>query len=349
LSTLFLLGALGLTPAGPGSRRPTARAWGMGVLVALSFGAKESGLVGLPILFVQHWTTHRTLAPAARLRSAIPAIAPAVLLCGLAFGVRMAVIGGLGGYVEPAQGTYLGRLFGGFIGYVSLLGMTSPWDESAAAAAIGTLSILAMAAIACVAMLSATTLERDEARRGLPLAATGATWVAFQVAVAGNSVEFSPRYAFGMLAGASLMLAAVVDVALRAAREGTGRRRALGVAQLALAMIVVVGGLRGSPAWHAYPGLAKASRIESDELAALATLLATDPPKGRHPFSVQRQVVIHARAVDHAWMLAPWSVQAWVDLRFPELALRVERDDTRPRSAKYWHLVMTPKDAEHGR
>lgn len=359
LSALFILCALLLLPLSTDASHRRARGWGAGTLVALSFASKESGLVGLPILFVAFFTAQRALAPSDRARAALSATLPALVLCTFAFAIRMAVIGGLGGYYEPPAGTYLARLAGGLIGYSSLLGMTSPWDGSTATALLGTASILALAALALASPLAARWVGRarrdepgarggwDEATsRAWPLAVVGSTWIALQVAIAGNSIEFSPRYAFGMLAGTSLLLAAAVEAGWRAARRARGRSRQLGRVQLVVAALVMAGGLRGSPAWHDYPGLREASRIEEADLAGLETMLESDPPTRRRAFSVQRLVAIHDRAVDHAWMLAPWSAQAWADLRFPELGMRIEQDDTRPRSPKIWHLAVSPP-AEH--
>ena len=348
LAALFVLSALLVLPTRAADDCGPARPWAISVLAVLAFGSKESGLVVLPLLLVALWTTREDLEPAQRMRCAVRTLGPSALLCSVAFAVRMAVIGGLGGYDEPAAGSYLVRLFDGLQGYTSLLGMTSPWDTWRPAALLGTATVVGATALGLGAAWLGPASMRAEAQGSGPLMLVGATWLVLQVVVAANSVEFSPRYAFSALAGASLMLAAFVEAGRRLVEVGSGSARAVGLTLLVLAVTFAIGGLRGSPAWRDYSWLAEASRILHEELAALASELEKDPPEGPRRFSVQRQVVIRDRGVDNAWMLAPWSVQSWVDLAFPDLRLRVEFDNYKPRSPKYWHLVMEPAPERGG-
>jgi hypothetical protein len=47
-------------------------------------------------------------------------------------------------------------------------------------------------------------------------------------------------------------------------------------------------------------------------------------------------------AVDHAWMLSPWGLQAWLEMSFPDTPMKVGLNTNAAPSRSHWNLVLFP-------
>jgi hypothetical protein len=147
-----------------------------------------------------------------------------------------------------------------------------------------------------------------------------------------------------MVVGLALVIAGIVDhgAAVGAEARAAGRS-GTPAAWTALAASAFVGlsALAGTPLLRDHPSLAQASRAQTEELAALeARLGALAPGARRERVRVRKQFGSRDRVVDHAWMLSPWGLQAWLELVFPDRRFEVELDTLRRPERTHWNLVV---------
>jgi len=149
-----------------------------------------------------------------------------------------------------------------------------------------------------------------------------------------------------MVAGLSLALAALAE-GIRITRTITGvTRRPVLVFAAASMAVPMMPGLAGSTLWYDYPGIAEASRIQKSELQALTEEIRMRPLRQGKRITVRRQVGIKEGAIDHAWMLSPWGLQAWLEMSFPDRPIKVGVNTNARQSQSHWNLVLVPADPD---
>ena len=145
-------------------------------------------------------------------------------------------------------------------------------------------------------------------------------------------MQFSPRYLMHMSMVVGLLMGTLAEGTVRMARSD-GRGPAWPSVASGIALLgIVVTGVSGSPLHVAYPEFAEASAIQTELLAELERELESAPPGTRVEADLRRRVSTAGSAVDHAWGLAPWSLEAWLELKYPDRRIDVElRRGARPR------------------
>jgi hypothetical protein len=136
------------------------------------------------------------------------------------------------------------------------------------------------------------------------------------------------------------MLAALVEGILITRTIVTATKFPASAFAAALVAASMVPGLAGSKLWYDYPGIAEASRIQKNGLRALSAEIRKHPRQYGKRISVQRQVAILDDAVDHAWMLSPWSLQAWLEMSFPDTPIKVGVSTNARQSKSHWNLIL---------
>jgi len=350
LMVVFVLAALAAAGwAGASERRRSAAA---ACFALLAIGSKEPGLVVLPLLFID-----RVLAPGGagalrvRLVAAARFVAPSVAVIAAFAVARTLVLGGIGGYYDAPEASYLVRLVGHAPDYISMVAVTGALDASALASPLALLSTAAVA-IGCVALWQIRSSRADEAMAELRLPALGLAWAGFQLALASTAEKPEPRYVEGLVIGLSLVLAGFVDrgVVRRAeVRATAGARCRRANALLAAAALVAFTSLAGAPLWRGYPAFAEASATQTKELGDLEARVGAGPLEARGERIRLRKLEPSAdRVVDHVWMLSPWGVQAWLELTFPGRVFEVERDRLRRPEPTHWPLVIVERTPTPG-
>jgi hypothetical protein len=341
LQIVFILLALVSLPVSDGERR-TRRYVLAGLFAALAVGSKETGIIVLPLAFIHQFFTIERTAILDRAIAAFHAVVPAGVFVAGFLGARLAVIGGMGGYHEPASISLIERLVSFSPSYLQTVTVTGAPGRSSIAGFIFPAVFLLLVSVVVWLLLASRKWTYDKRSRVVGLGAVGVFWLLFQVGLACMSFQFSARYVVGMVAGLSLVLAALVE-GIRVARTMVGVTTrpvlALAAASVAVAMIP---GLAGSTLWYDYPGLAEASRIQQSELQTLADEFRRRPPLQPTAIRVRRQVAIMDSAVDHAWMLSPWGLQAWLEMSFPDTPIRVDLNNNATQSQSHWNLVLIP-------
>jgi hypothetical protein len=311
LALFFVLCALVLAPRA-GVRAPW-RAALCALAAACAVASKETGVLVLPLLFVLCFVE----APAGsrRLREAARASAPAAAAVLLVLLARTFVLAGLGGHPDSSLFAGLARGLALAPLYLEQLVMPQPLF-----AARGFARGVALASAALLGLALLRLSGAGEMRRTLLL---GAAWLAFALWLTGISGELASWYALVLLPPFALLFGALVDAALRLARD---RRRRAAALCAALLVLLALEALRYTPLLHAYREwplvsarceafLARVRDAASgaragDVLAVPGIPLGLATPLGRV-------------GVRSAMGLAEYSVEAWAELALPGPPLRV--------------------------
>jgi 4-amino-4-deoxy-L-arabinose transferase-like glycosyltransferase len=169
-------------------------------------------------------------------------------------------------------------------------------------------------------------------------------WLMPSLLIACASIHFSPRYALPMLAAFAMILGALGEGVGALLRRARGRERCFAVGS-GLALLVVCGAaLHGSPPITPYPELAKATKIQTDLLASIKQRLGTASSDKSLSVDLPRKVMVSATAVDHLWMMAPWTLEAWLELEYPERRFEVRRVEAQGKSSqRVWSVMVIPR------
>jgi hypothetical protein len=170
-------------------------------------------------------------------------------------------------------------------------------------------------------------------------------WFAVSIGLACASFEFSPRYAMPITFSAAMLLGALVEGAVRALSHGRpAYRAAAGFALTALAAVAWVG-LNGSALHTRYPELRRATRIQDQLLEALTQRIGSSSYE-YIDLELMQKVPVAARAVDDMWMIAPWGLQAWLELAHPDrpYQLKLKIRSAVP-SDEYWSVTLNPQQS----
>ncbi len=326
LCVLFTLLALLAQPLAP-SPRATGRAWLAGACCALALASKETGAMAVGLVLCLAFAAAREERHADRLGSTLRSAWPALALFVLALGVRTLALGGLGGSAQSSLSTHWGALPGILRGYLSALAAPASTLGLSRELA-GDLAIALIVATLWVLTRSKVAVAREqESAPGLPARSLGLFLVLATLVVAFvTSVSGLLRgwYALPFLPLYCLALGSMVDLGLRGLR--TGPRIAA-----ALALLVALHGLGSvlppSKRAEALEPLLRGSRDERAYLERFDAAVESAAPGS----TVVVPGLPTERRVDPAdpeslnvLMLAPYSVEAYARLRFPDRKLRLD-------------------------
>jgi hypothetical protein len=328
----WLFAGLALWLQRSGTRRSAWLAAGAGFLAMMS---KETGLL-VPLLAL---LAALVLDPAGRrverLRNGFRSTAPLWFALALAVAIRFAVLGGIGGHGETVRGASLDRIPSALLAVWALLVAPQP---VAAAGVVGSPWVAAWSAVFVPA--AALVLARGSWRN----AAVAACWLAATAGLYAVAGGIQVWYLVLPLACFALLLGAAAESARSARRHGGASRAAGAVLLLAVAVLLVWQG-RYSPLVLPYDGWERAARAgdafreEIDRRVAAApegTVVQAPPRPDWLP------VEPGTASLRGASILAPYSVEAWLSLRFPSRRFRVTPDPS-DRAGPGETLVVTDR------
>jgi len=333
LATVFLLATLLVLPV-VGSRWRWRRLTLAGVFVLLAAGAKETGTLGLALVFLHQFMYADASGFGRRVRIAILASLPAAAAVTLYLICRTLVLGAVGGYdVELADsyGVMLGRAAAQLC-----VDVCCPWSF------VSGLTPMQMALVPLViggglaaAFLAVGLRRRDDvARNAGRMVVLGAAWIVPLVLVLGVNPRYGPWYALMPLVGALLIVAAVAQGVGRLLRQrGGGRLLGIVAAVGVVAMLAVTAW--AAPLWTDYPEWATATQL----LQAAQTRLDEKLRDIRRPGDVRVRIVPRCGArvkPERPFSPSPecplvygvgiWKaegVHAWLRMRYPDKLVRV--------------------------
>jgi hypothetical protein len=342
LQIVFILLTLISLPISEAERtRP--RFWLAGLFAVLAVGSKETGIIVLPLAFAHQFLTLQCAKIHGRVVETVCAVAPAIILIAGFLAVRFAVIGGWGGYHQTAATSLIERFATFSLRYLETVTVTGAAATSSFADALFLAILLILITIIVWLVIASRSWTNDQRLRVVGLAAVGGIWLLGQVFLACLSFQFSARYLVGMVAGLALVLAALVQgIWITQSIPNARIRIPAALAAVSLA-VMMTSGITGSKLWYGYPGIAEASRIQKNELIVLTDRMQTRPPQRPITLRVRRQVGIMDEAVDHAWMLSPWGLQAWLEMSFPDVPVQLGPNNNARISRSHWELVMFPE------
>lgn len=314
LCWLFAGLALALQPSIPGRKALLAAVAGF-----LAMMSKEAGLLVPGLAFVTVLLLSEGSGLGARLRASFRATLPLWIALGLALAIRLAVLGGIGGHGESVRGASLERIPSAMLAVWALLVEPQPVR---AADVVGSPWVV-LWSIVFAAGLAVAAFAR-EARPAFRAGAVAFLWLVFLAA--------TYALAGGIQAWYLLLPAASFSILLGAAVEGAAalrvRFRAAALLAAAVAILLVWQG-RYSPLLLRYDAWDEATRATAGYLEPLGLRVEGATPGsavlgGTLPDWIP--VKPGAPSVRGASVLGPYSVEAWLELRFPGRALRVSSD-----------------------
>lgn len=342
LMLLFVALALLAAPRASASE-DRRRQLAAGLFALFALASKETGIIAVPLVFLHQLIEVDAHDLRHRLARAISATAPAIVFCGLFLIAHSFVVGGIGGYRIGSEVSYPSKLFDFGPQYLTTTFCSGAFD------AAGTRGPLTLAISSALAVMVTWRLLMERREVGDQTACAPRTtlaitlaivWFAASIGLACTSMQFSPRYVMPMTFSVGLLLGALAEGAARAIPEGQLAQRATaGAALVALAAIVWVG-LNGSALHSRYPELRRASRIQGQLLDALTQRIESSDYEYIDVDLNPRERVT-ARAVDDVWMIAPWSLEAWLELVHPERPYQVSVNVRDPADG-YWSLTLNP-------
>lgn len=344
LQFIFILLTLITLPC-PDSGRKTPRLLLAGLFAALAVGSKETGIIVLPLALMHQFLAIKRSTAIERAYTALRALLPAGILIAGVLAVRFAVIGGMGGYNEAASTSLIERLATYWHMYLETVTVTGTPGHSTATGSIAVAIFVVMVSVMAWLFRMSQTWSPAQRRRVIGLGAIGLLWLSAQVVLACLSFQFSPRYVVGMVVGLAFVFAALAE-GICIIKLTAGPRPVLAAVLL---ILTIMPGLAGSPLWYDYPAITEASNIQKQELKAMADEIRMRPPQRPTTMTLRKQVGITDNAVDHAWTLSPWGVQAWLEMRFPDTPFRVGLNRNARPSQSHWNLVLFPGESERER
>jgi hypothetical protein len=342
LSVLFTLLALLWMPTTQGGK---ARRWAAGLACVLAVASKETGAVATLAVVCLAFATSPAKGFVARAREALRATWPALVLFAIFFAVRTAVLGGLGG---SAESSLLANLPG-------LLPFTGDYVGGLLVPELGPGRARAAACVGAAATMLALVLVSSPARRdeiaifdGAPqgeldprrLLAVLVLWILAVAAVSSISGLVRGWYALPFLPPLALAAGLAVGLSARSLRAG---RWALGVVALLVALAFAQPALR--PRAATWSALRAASRDQAEFLGRFenAMLSALDGQVMQiSGMPTERPAVPGDPNSLKLIMLAPYSLEAWARLRFPDRRLRftLVGRELQPRAASDEVLIV---------
>ena len=300
---------------------PTARSGGLrslaAVLAFLAMMSKEAGLLVPGFAFVAAWFASEAASASVRIRDAVRGTWPQGVALVAALAVRFAVLGGVGGHGSSVREATLDRVPNAVLALWALLVEPQP---VIAAGVAGSPFVVGWSALLVVAIV--VLARRPETLDLLRGAWAPLLWLLTLAATYALSGGLQPWYLVLPLACFALALGALAQAALRLPRTAS-------IAVTTLLILVVAKEVRYSPLIVRYDAWEVATREGNAFLEDLGRCVEAARP-GERVEAPPIPSWVPARpgepGVRGASVLAPYSVQAWLELRYPDLRTRVVRD-----------------------
>lgn len=309
------------------------------VLTALAVASKVTGILVVPLAFLIARGAPMSTMKAAR--ATLPHVAATLMV----FGARLPVLGGIGGYIHE------GRREQWAVPWKIFVSLVSP---PASAGGVASMICIAAAFLVLLGLALQDRRQRDVPRGRVDvfrLLLLGACWLALSLLfLLGTNGGLGWWYSFMPLLGLSLMVGALAAYLLHVIEHDSSswRKRfaTLGSASLLAGCLVLAA---SSPLVRAHPRLHAGSEEQREFLSEVSKRLARSIPGGRVtaprlPIMVPSQSGRES-AIN---LLAPYSLQAWADLLFPEKGVQVlflvrgegPRVQTRPPTPMKLELII---------
>jgi len=322
LFTLFVVWALVVQPLGA---RSPPRSLALGALfVLLAAASKETGAIALPVVAAAQWLLPSHGGPGERTRRTLRlCVLPAsAFVCFLA--LRTAVLGGMGGH--PGSSLLSGGLRGLATApaYARSLLMPQPWSEHPAVDGwlLLALVLCLLAALALAVRSAPREPHRDRpAPRRLP--AFLGFWLLCLLVMTGISGEAASWYAVPFLPPYALLIGYLAATAFAAGRSP---RTGVALAAAVVALLLTLSHVRYSALIQHYETWPEVSRQEKDFLERFrASVAAATPGTTRvvPGLPLGTGVPLESQGVRSALCLSDYSVQAYAELVFPHVPVRV--------------------------
>ena len=323
LSLLFLLLTLcAMPPAGAGWNN--RRAWLAAACAFCAAGAKEIGVIAVPLClvlaFIEAGGSLARRAMDALARSALPIVAMALFL-----GLRTAVLNGFGGHPDSSIVDGLKNAPALLPDYGSSLLMPQPLSPQATTNEMFlTVAVIGWVGAALLLLaVGRATPSTSRARAGQGFAFLS-VWLASVLALTGISGEVQSWYGVPFLPVYALAFGFVAGGAVTGLRRG-----AIPVGACAAAAALFLGwcSLRYSGLLHDYTTWDRVSRWERVFLDDLRGQLAAAQPGDQLVVRNMPPGLMtppHQVGVRMAAGMSDYTVQAWVEMVFPQLEVRVQ-------------------------
>lgn len=315
-------------------------------LFGLALGGKEiayAGLAVVPFVIACAWprTAVKGGKPTDMLTTAAPIVAGFLLLEALAFGVRWAVLGGLGGYNGSAAA--MGSTQGLIEFYVRPYVTDVLWPVHAVMPERLRDWLLVLG---CVAVVATVATAGFRSQRQL-LVVTGVAWqAAFLLLYAVVHTSLSPYLLYVPLAGLALLVGALLDGAadLLLSHRTARLAAACALVSAAGAAVLVLGVLRSSALLTDYPEFRDAGSASQQFIDQAIPCLASAPPG----------TVVEVDSLPHridygtpdsqfidAYVFEAYSLESVVRLRAPNTRAQVDVRSTQDVTARPPSVIVT--------
>jgi hypothetical protein len=318
LALLFVLATL-LIQTSPRARAGLRGALATGMLALCAMGAKETGAVVLPLVFLMHGLRDQsgrltTRARGALLRTSPVAVAALVYACG-----RGLAVGGLGGHDESLISALL-AVPETMLLYLARLLHPQPLLESPTGARVLVLGSALGLTILAVAAWRRSATEAEAPATTLPFLGL---WLLSTLALSSLSGRRQEWYLLLFVAPYALLLGALLEEGRVRWREG---RSAVAVPALVFPLLLAASHIGQSSLLRSYPEWEHASVVAGRFLERFDRVLAGTRPgevrvldglplRSRQPGPKPR---IHS-----TWIFSDYSLQAYAELRAPERRVEV--------------------------
>jgi 4-amino-4-deoxy-L-arabinose transferase-like glycosyltransferase len=352
LMLLFVALALLALPqarAQKGSPKGRLQFWTAGLMTLLAVASKETGVIAIALVFLHQFLLGRGGRLKDRLFYACRASLPSGMAAAVVLTGRFFVIGGIGGYHEQAgdKADFLSKILLYTPDYLSAVFVSgSLFSPDRAGVATGvSLCLIVGLGLRCVYVNRGRIEEPADTLDRVPTALVlGGVWLVMAIGLACSSLNFSPRYILPMTFATGLILGALAEGIVLVFRRKKGMQRTepiLAGAALVAIMLVVLG---GSAIGTDYPELQIAARSHTQLLDAFDERFANSSASEQIHAALPDRIPVKSRAVDDFWVIAPWGLQAWLELEYPDRKYEVRLTQWPPGMAKsgYWPVALIP-------
>jgi hypothetical protein len=315
-----------------------------GILALGAAMSKETGVIAVPLIFTHQLVFSEAAAPARRVVDSALFAMPAAVFSLAFVGLRFMVIGGMGGYHIGSDAPYATKVMMFGPQYLTATLASGDFDVPGSRGPIALLICVGIAAVALLLVRRGGEPTHPTAPRTLQTLCVAGGWLAGSLLLACLSMQFSPRYVMPMSLAVGMLLGALLEGARFELLERAGASRALALGAVGAIALSAFVALNGTALATPYHELRQATRTQRQLLAALSHRIGRATDFEYIHVDLQRRVPVEARAVDDLWMIAPWGLEAWLELTHPERPYTVSKT-TRlgVPTAEYWSVTLNPK------
>ncbi|MBW1688242.1 MAG: hypothetical protein JRS35_24660 [Deltaproteobacteria bacterium] len=323
LVILFTALALSVLP-----RTPSRGAWKnyliAGLLTLLAVGSKETGVLTVGLIFIHQASSLDAGGVRERISCGLWASLPAAALTAGLIIVRHLAIGGFGGYHAASQQAFTAKLTEFAPEYFFAMLCSGYFDTPSSRVLVTTLSVVAIATVS-LGLVWTSRNKNDEALRRLPpILLLAASWLGATVLLSCMTTHFSPRHVLPMVFFVAMMLGALGEGIAAISRHKDWTTRSLAIVAGSVLLLVAIGALHGSPLVTRHPEMGQATRYQTQALSSLKEKIDSEPAGEVIDVDFRHKVPVHAKAVDDAWMISPWGLEAWLEIVYPERRFTVQ-------------------------